>query len=70
MNEKIIIGQPKNKFRVYIRQTKERDKMDTHSTSFMVYDFKGNMTIDKLKIALKSIIKNSKRKKEHQRRGE
>ena len=53
----IQIGKPINKFRIYIRQTQEGDKKDTHSSSFMIYDFNGKITIEKLKKELSSIAK-------------
>ena len=54
-NDSVAIGQPKKKYRIVIQQRNVKHSKQEACRSFMIYDFKGKSTIDKVKEQLKKV---------------
>lgn len=47
--DSVALGKPVRKYRVLIRELKTKNHKVEKMRSFMVYDFKGNSDVDKIK---------------------
>jgi len=47
--DSVALGKPLRKYRVLIRELKTKNHKIEKMRSFMIYDFKGNSEIDKIK---------------------
>ena len=55
MTDITIVGKPKKKYRVYIKEINTKTQKHIHCKSFMIYDFKGKTNINTIKEKLRGI---------------